>query len=64
MADTETDAEIVTRLRGNPDAARAIEALAWEIRHGDRYDKQRAERDLTDHATRREIAAVKRHLKS
>ena len=60
---TRSDAEVVAALRDIPDAARVIEELDWEIRQGDAAGRQRATSSLSDHATRREIAAVKRVLK-
>jgi hypothetical protein len=61
----QTDAEITERLRQNSRTDRLIDALAWEIRQGDTTSRKRAERDLRgDGLMAREVAAVKRHLKS
>lgn len=64
MASTETDAEVYERLMGSPDSKLAIEWLGRELRQGDATSRKRAETDLRDYATAREVAAIKRHLKS
>lgn len=58
----ETDAKVTARIRRNPDAERAITALAREMRDGDMYSRKRAETFVRDFATARELAAIKRHL--
>jgi hypothetical protein len=60
---TETDREIYDRITRDPDGARLVDALDWEIRQGDATTRKRAETDLHDHATRAEIAAIKRWIK-
>lgn len=60
---TETDAEVYARLTADPTIRRLIETLDWENRQGDATTRKRAVSDLRDHATLREIAAVKRWIK-
>lgn len=60
-----TDAEVYERHMREPGTRRGIEALAWEIRQGDATGRQRAVNDLRNLGLlAREVAAVKRHLKS
>jgi hypothetical protein len=65
MKRIESDADIVARLRRNARVSRAIDVLAWEIRQGDATTRREAEEGLRNQGLLvREIAAIKRHLKT
>lgn len=58
------DREICAKFMASPDSARAVTNLHHQMRHGDSTTVARAKVALWDFASRRETAAVVRHLKA